>query len=173
MAFWLSVFWRPGVPRPTNHTCFGIAAKGGKAKQPLVSGKCVIFGLGTRGLQKTLGQITTSGSPTNSPRPICNPTLAPGRARGRVWAFLGPKPDRKPRPSLGVLWMWLQLMWLQFKVVRGPVGVVWGRFLTPSRFQIDPQRPRPHLGQPQLVATRLAASSIDRRSGERQPPQTS
>ena len=24
--------------------------------------------------------------------------------------------------------MWLQLMWLQFEVVRGPVGVVWGRF---------------------------------------------
>ncbi len=23
--------------------------------------------------------------------------------------------------------MWLQLMWLQFEVVRGPVGVVWGR----------------------------------------------
>ncbi len=27
------------------------------------------------------------------------------------------------QPSLG-----LQLMWLQFEVVRGPVGVVWGRF---------------------------------------------
>ena len=28
---------------------------------------------------------------------------------------------------IGDLWMWLQLMWLQFEVVRGPVGVVWGR----------------------------------------------
>ncbi len=28
----------------------------------------------------------------------------------------------------GALWMWLQLMWLQFEVVRGPVGIVWGRF---------------------------------------------
>ena len=26
--------------------------------------------------------------------------------------------------------MWLQLMWLQFEVVRGPVGVVWGRIGT-------------------------------------------
>ncbi len=25
---------------------------------------------------------------------------------------------------LGDLWMWLQLMWLQFEVVRGPLGVV-------------------------------------------------
>ncbi len=33
---------------------------------------------------------------------------------------------------LGDLWMWLQLMWLQFEVVRGPVGVVWGRFGGPS-----------------------------------------
>ena len=30
--------------------------------------------------------------------------------------------------SFGDLGMWLQLMWLQFEVVRGPVGVVWGRF---------------------------------------------
>ncbi len=41
-------------------------------------------------------------------------------------------------------WLWLQLMWLQFEVVRGPVGVVWGRFGAglgpvgaPSRPQID------------------------------------
>ncbi len=29
---------------------------------------------------------------------------------------------------VGDLWMWLQLMWLQFEVVRGPVAVVWDRF---------------------------------------------
>ncbi len=29
---------------------------------------------------------------------------------------------------VGDLWTWLQLMWLQFEVVRGPVGVVRGRF---------------------------------------------
>ncbi len=33
-----------------------------------------------------------------------------------------------PGPRLGDLRMWLRLMWLQFEVVRGPVGVVWGRF---------------------------------------------
>ena len=31
---------------------------------------------------------------------------------------------------IGDLWMWLQLMWLQFEVVRGPAGVVWARFGT-------------------------------------------
>ncbi len=31
-----------------------------------------------------------------------------------------------PTDSLiGDLWMWLQLMWLQFEVLRGPVGDVW------------------------------------------------
>ncbi len=29
---------------------------------------------------------------------------------------------------VGHLWLWLQLMWLQIEAVRGPVGVVWGRF---------------------------------------------
>ncbi len=33
----------------------------------------------------------------------------------------------------GGLLIWLQLMWLQFEVVRGPVGVVWGRFGTLPR----------------------------------------
>ena len=34
-----------------------------------------------------------------------------------------------PSPfRFGDLWMWLHLMWLHFEVVRGPVGVVWGRF---------------------------------------------
>ncbi len=51
------------------------------------------------------------------------------------------------------LWMWLQLMRLQFEVVRGPVGVVWGRLGSPSRPQIHPKRPRPDLGQPQIAAT--------------------
>ena len=30
--------------------------------------------------------------------------------------------------GIGDLWMWLQFMWLQFEIVRGPVGVAWGRF---------------------------------------------
>ncbi len=30
--------------------------------------------------------------------------------------------------TFGDLWMWLELMWLQFEFVRGPVGVAWGRF---------------------------------------------
>ncbi len=29
---------------------------------------------------------------------------------------------------IGDLWMWLQLMWFQFEVVRGPVGIIGGRF---------------------------------------------
>ncbi len=29
---------------------------------------------------------------------------------------------------LGDLWIWLQLVWLQFEVVRSLVGVVWERF---------------------------------------------
>jgi hypothetical protein len=28
----------------------------------------------------------------------------------------------------GDLWMWLDLMWLQFEIVGGPAGVVWDRF---------------------------------------------
>ncbi len=31
-------------------------------------------------------------------------------------------------PYFGGLWMWLRPMWLQFEVVRGPVGAVWDRF---------------------------------------------
>ncbi len=61
---------------------------------------------------------------------------------------------------LGDLWLWLQLMWLQFEVVRGSVAVrlgsIWGRFgafWAPSRPQIDPRRPRPDLGQFQIAAT--------------------
>ncbi len=48
VVFWPSVFWRPGVRRPKNHTCsrnawlFGLAAEGGKAKKPLFSFKYVI-----------------------------------------------------------------------------------------------------------------------------------
>ncbi len=51
----------------------------------------------------------------------------------------------------GDLWMWLQLMWLQFEVVRGPVGgrlginlgAVWGpkgRKPAPNRPQLTPDR---------------------------------
>ncbi len=42
---------------------------------------------------------------------------------------------------IGDLWMWLKLMWLQFEVVQGPVGVVWNRF--GARFGVlwAPNRP--------------------------------
>ena len=44
--------------------------------------------------------------------------------------------------SVGDLWMWLQVMWLQFEVVRGPVGVVQDRFgpgLGPNWAQAGPK----------------------------------
>jgi hypothetical protein len=41
--------------------------------------------------------------------------------KGPLWCHRGSQ-----RTQVGDLWMWLQLMWLQFEVVRGPVGVVWG-----------------------------------------------
>jgi hypothetical protein len=72
-------------------------------------------------------------------------------------------PPRRRNPfayKAGNLWMWLQLMWLQFEVVRGPVGVIWGRSgagFRPkgpqTRPRIDPTRPRPDLGQLQIAAT--------------------
>ena len=34
----------------------------------------------------------------------------------------------KPAHKFGDVSMWLQIVWLQFAVVRGQVGVVWGRF---------------------------------------------
>ncbi len=43
--------------------------------------------------------------------------------------------------AFDLLWIWLQLMWLQFEVVRGPVGVVWAVDLGPVRGQsIDRQQ---------------------------------
>jgi hypothetical protein len=76
----------------------------------------------------------------------------------------GARTARSPGSSLeqlfSDLWMWLQLTWLPFEVVRRPVGVFWGRFGTglgfqkaPSRPQSDPKRPRPDFGQPQIAAT--------------------
>ncbi len=59
---------------------------------------------------------------------------------------------------VGDLWAWLQLMRLQFEVVRDPVGIVWGRFgsrfgdlWAPNWPQINPKRPRPDLGQPRIA----------------------
>ncbi len=82
-----------------------------------------------------------------------------GPVPGRTGIFEGfrPVPARTlPRPGVGVLWMWLQRMCLLFEVVRGPVGVVWGRLgagLGPLGPQIDPKRSRPDLGQPQIATT--------------------
>ncbi len=49
VAFGQVFFWRPGVPRPKNHTMFrhewffGLAAEGAKAQKSLVSGTFVVF----------------------------------------------------------------------------------------------------------------------------------
>ena len=74
----------------------------------------------------------------------------------RLWHGRSTGAILKKCEELGDLWMWLQLMWLQFVVVRGPVAVVCGRFgagLGPNRPQIDPKRHRPDFGQPQIAAT--------------------
>ncbi len=44
--------------------------------------------------------------------------------------------------AIGDLWMWLQLMWLRFEVVRGPVGVVSDR----CGAGLGPFGPRPQPG---------------------------
>ena len=44
--------------------------------------------------------------------------------------------------QFGDLWMRLQLMWLQFEVVRGPVGV-WGRLGAPKPAPNRPQMTAP------------------------------
>jgi hypothetical protein len=54
------------------------------------------------------------------------PSSAWSGFRGWLWAGLILNVARA-KAYLGDLWMWLQLMGLQFEVVRGPVGVVWGR----------------------------------------------
>ncbi len=58
--------------------------------------------------------------------------------------------------GIGDLVMWLQFMWLQFEVVRRPVGsfgVDLGPVLGRVGPQVDPKRPRPDFGRPQLAAT--------------------
>ncbi len=87
---------------------------------------------------------TGNASPVELPAPP-----GPGRNRAKTIDVLS-------KQRLGDLWMWLQLMWLQFEVVRGPVGVVRDRFeaqRNPNRPQIDPKRHRPDLGQPLIAAT--------------------
>ncbi len=65
VVFWPSVFWRPGVPRPTNHTfsrnewLFGFAAEAGKAKKAFVSAKLALV---PHASEKPLGQKNTSAS---------------------------------------------------------------------------------------------------------------
>ncbi len=51
------------------------------------------------------------------------------RGRGFGWCGRSEAPERVSRTKVGDLWMWLQLMLLQFEVVRGPAGVVCGRFV--------------------------------------------
>jgi hypothetical protein len=68
---------------------------------------------------------------------------------------------------MGDLWMWLQLMWLQFEVVRSPVGVNSGPVggpLAPKPSHLDPKQSQPDHGQPQIADTRVVAKSIDRRT---------
>ncbi len=48
----------------------------------------------------------------------------PGRLPTAPGSSLKRLPRETPvRATLGDLWMWLHLMWLQFEVARGPVGV--------------------------------------------------
>ena len=47
--------------------------------------------------------------------------------------------------------MWLSLMWLKFEVVRGPVGIVWGRFGAGLN---GPQNRRPAARPPVTEAAR-------------------
>jgi hypothetical protein len=50
-----------------------------------------------------------------------------GGARGSAKGPADPSSttaDAKRKFLFGDLWMWLQLMWLQFEVVRSPVGIV-------------------------------------------------
>jgi hypothetical protein len=57
---------------------------------------------------------------------------------------------------MGDLWMRLQLMWLQFEVVRSPVGVNSGPVggpLAPKPSHLDPKQSQPDHGQPQIAAT--------------------
>ena len=62
------VFWRPGEPRQTNHTfsgrycLFGLAAEGGKANKPVVSGKCMVFWPWYPGLQQKMETKSISES---------------------------------------------------------------------------------------------------------------
>ncbi len=57
--------------------------------------------------------------------------LSTYRARGRDFPPPGLEGHAHgagiPDPGVGDLWMWLQLMWMHFEVVRSLVGVVWGR----------------------------------------------
>ena len=58
-------FWgRPGVPMPHNHTCLGnsLLCWPSRQKQFVFLKMCVVFGLGTPGLQRRLGQQTIPGS---------------------------------------------------------------------------------------------------------------
>ncbi len=86
LFFGQALLWRPGVPRPKNHTLFrdklifGHAAEGGKAKQLFVSENVWFFCLGTPGLPKTtwptqtlrgLFDITAAPEARVFPGPVC------------------------------------------------------------------------------------------------------
>ncbi len=50
------------------------------------------------------------------------------RIRQRLWIGRSWGARVRHFAELGDLWMWLQLMWLQFDVARGPVAIIFGRF---------------------------------------------
>ncbi len=91
----------------------------------------------TKSGSKVKVQASSTGSNYSDPTvptPQTEPNLdapAPSRHR-RLPDQSGPKRNHnKPKQTQiqrihGDLWMWLQLMWLQFEVVRSPVGVAWG-----------------------------------------------
>ncbi len=59
-------------------------------------------------------------------------------------------------PTLRDLWKWLQLMWLQFEVVRGPVGVRLGVDVGPDWGPLGPKL-APHRPQTTPTAPRTAS----------------
>ncbi len=125
----------------------------------------------SRGRSDSVGRRCSRGRSRISPtgrRARGKPCLSCGvlerlRPRGRSAGARGPRlHQERGRQSLlhegliGDLWIWLQLMWLRFEVVRGPVGVdlgaIWGQF-GPNPAPNQPHATQTGPRQPQIAAT--------------------
>jgi hypothetical protein len=84
--FWPGSFWRPGAPRPKNHTfsrkswLSGLDAEGGKTNTPLFSRICVVFFAFVPQVSKKHGG---SGAPPKRWGLRPPPFGSPGPPRGR------------------------------------------------------------------------------------------